>query len=49
MDHSVRHTGKMFVVRYDDKGLSEFFAKVEKEAVKFFLIMRIKISGRFIG
>ena len=49
MDHPVRHSGKMFIMGYDDKGLAKFLTQVKKETVKFLLIMGIQISRWFIS
>ena len=49
MDGTVGNRGESLVVGDDDKGLSELVAQVKEQLMQFFLVLRVKRAGRFIG
>jgi hypothetical protein len=49
MDHPVCHTGKMIIMGNNDKSVAEFLTEGEKQAVELLLILRVQVTGGFVG
>ena len=43
-DHSVRHSCKILIVSYNDKGLTEFVSQYKEHFMKLLLVLGIQVS-----